>query len=56
MNTMHNTICFGKDTVEVINIEVDQVTELLVIPCPAWADRHVMADLIKAIAVERGLY
>ena len=56
MNTMNNTIAFGKNTVELLNIETDNVTELIVIPCPAWADRKVMAELLKAVAIDRNLY
>ena len=57
MNKMHNVVWFGREgTVELVNVEVDNVTELIVIPCAPWADRHVMADLVKELGRSRDLY
>ena len=57
MNKMHNVVWFGcEGTVELVNVETDNVTELIVIPCAPWADRHVMADLVRELGRSRDLY
>ena len=57
LNKNHNTVWFGcEGTVELVNVEVDDVTELIVVPCPAWADRHAMAEAVKEVARARDLY
>lgn len=57
INKMHSTVGFSnKGTADLLNIEVDTVIVLISIPCPAWADRHEMAELLKRVGRERDLY
>ena len=57
INKMHTTVAFGRDnTVSLLNIEDEQITEFITVPCAPWADRHAMAEVMKQVGRERDLY